>query len=147
MDHVEYTYTTGMSDEEVDRRLHEEHHGVLALARDGDAYAVPMSFHYDGETLLLRLSREGDSDKLEYLATTGTATLVLYGAEGETHSWSVLVRGPVRELPDSRREAISDADINAWFPPFRLFDEDISNLEYELHELVPESVTGRKTMD
>ena len=37
MEHVEYVYTFGMDDEEVERHLREAMTGVLSLARDDDA--------------------------------------------------------------------------------------------------------------
>ena len=36
-----------MTDTEVDAFLREQGTGVLALAADGDAYAVPISFGYE----------------------------------------------------------------------------------------------------
>lgn len=146
MDHVEYTYTTGMPDEELNERLHAADFGVLSLAREGEAYAIPVSFHYDDGRVLLRLGTESDSEKVRFLEATERATLLVYEAPNEDESWSVLLRGPIRPLPEDERADISDADVNEWFAPFRVFDESIEDVTWELYELDPDSVTGRKTM-
>jgi hypothetical protein len=41
MEHVEYVYTEGIDEEEISQLLEERGHGLLALPRDDDAYAVP----------------------------------------------------------------------------------------------------------
>lgn len=160
MDHVEYTYTTGLSEEELDQRLQTADFGVLSLAREGEAYAIPVSFHYDDGRVLLRLGTEdrgrhrgprapseGDSEKIQFLEATDRATVLLYEAPAEDESWSVLLRGPIRPLSEEERAEISAADVNEWFAPFRVFDEAIEDVSYELYELDPDSVTGRTTME
>jgi nitroimidazol reductase NimA-like FMN-containing flavoprotein (pyridoxamine 5'-phosphate oxidase superfamily) len=143
MDHVEYVYTVGMTTAAVDTRLREAEHGVLALARDDEAYAVPISLHYDGTRLLLRVSSpDGDGGKAEFLETTERATLVCYEAS-TADSWSVTVRGPVEPAdldPD-------DAQLNEWFQPFRLFDEAVPDTAFTLYELRMEEVVGRRTAE
>jgi hypothetical protein len=140
MDHVDYVYTTGMDDAEVEARLREETTAILALADDDEAYAVPLSYHYDGDRLLLRVSTHDDgAEKHRFLETTGTATLVLY-ADAPEESWSVHVRGPVGVWDGDPDEAT----INEWFPPFRLFDEAVADVEFSLYELGMETVIGRK---
>ena len=142
MDHVDYVYTTGMDEAEVDRRLRETGHGVLALADGDDAYAVPLNYHYDGERLLVRLSEEPDSEKVARARTTEVATFVVYGVDGDD-SWSVLVRGPLERC----ERGFDDAELNERFPPFRLFDEPVEDVEMAVYELRPTSVTGRQTVD
>lgn len=146
MDHVEYTYTSGMTEEEVDQRVRGTQFGVLSLARDGEAYAIPVAYHYADGRVLLRLGADEDSEKMTFLETTDRATLLLYEAPQEDESWSVLLRGPITRVEAEERAEITDADINAWFPPFRVFGESIEDVEYELFELVPDTVTGRKTV-
>ena len=143
MEHVEYVYTEGVDEAETERFLREHGHGVLALAKDNDAYAVPLSYHYDGERLLLRVSSHGDgAEKERFLETTRTATFVRY--EGSTEeSWSVHVRGPLRRWADD----VDERTLEEWFPPFRLFDEAVEDVEFVLYELRIESVIGRKTIE
>jgi nitroimidazol reductase NimA-like FMN-containing flavoprotein (pyridoxamine 5'-phosphate oxidase superfamily) len=143
MEHVEYVYTSGMSESEVDSRLRGGEHGVLGLANGDDAYAVPLSYHYDGDRLLLRVSdHDGDGEKGRFLETTDTATFVCYEASTD-ESWSVHVRGPIRRW----ERTVDEATLNEWFQPFRLFDEAVENVAFALYELRMETVIGRTTVD
>jgi hypothetical protein len=94
MKHVEYVYTVGMTDDEVGEYLRTGDHGVLGLADADDAYAVPLSYHYDGTRLLLRVSHHDDSDRRRYLETTDTATFLCFDASTDD-SWSIQIRGPI----------------------------------------------------
>ncbi len=140
MEHVEYVYTFGMDETELERKLEESDTGVLSLARDGDAYALPVSFHYDGERILLRFGVEEGSEKVSFVETTDTASFVVYEATGE-ESWSILAQGSLVPAPDT----LNEAEINERFVPLRVFDESLGDVEPELYELRIESVTGRKT--
>jgi hypothetical protein len=142
MEHVEYVYTVGMDSDEVTDYLRAGSHGVLALADGDDAYAVPLSYHYDGDRLLLRVSTHDDGEKRRYLDTTETATFVIFAADVD-ESWSIHVRGPVTERPGT----VDEATLNEWFPPFRLFDEAVEDVTFTLYELEMESVVGRRTAD
>lgn len=140
MDNVRFVYTRGMSESELEQRLREGEAGVLSLARDGDAYGVPIAYDYDGDRVLLRMSDTGDGEKFEFLASTDSACFVVYDYLDERSSWSVLLRGELRERAD-----LDDAEINERFPPFRVFDEGVDEVEFSFYELVPDSVTGRST--
>lgn len=147
MDHIEHVYTTGMDEESVETHLRATDYGVLALARDGEAYAIPVAYHYDDEgRVLLRLGVTADSEKVAFLETTDRATLVVEGTDG-TDRWSVIARGPVRRLPAEEAAALDAADVNERFAPFRVFDEAVEDIEYELFALDPDAVTGRHTME
>lgn len=148
MEQVQYVYTAGMTEAELEERLRAGEHGVLALADGDEAYAVVLSYHYDGDRLLLRVSGRdpGDGDhgeKARFLASTATATLVCYDADTEA-SWSIHVRGPL--APWEGIEEVGAAEINAWFQPFRLFGESVPELSFELYELGMETVVGRRTV-
>ncbi|WP_267642245.1 pyridoxamine 5'-phosphate oxidase family protein [Haloarchaeobius amylolyticus] len=144
MKHVEYVYTFGMEPDEVERRLAEQGHGTLALADDGDAYAIPISYHYsaDDGRILVRLADHEDSDKMHYVEATTTATLVLYGSPESDESWSILVRGDLRPA-----EGLTDTQINELYQPLRVFGEDVAELEPTFWALHPDEVTGRRTGD
>lgn len=143
MDHVEYVYTSGMSESEIDDRLRAGEHGILGLAAENDAYALPLSYHYDGDQFLLRVSEHDDNgEKGRFLETTETATFVCHEASTD-ESWSVHVRGPIRKLEDD----IGETTLNEWFQPFRLFDESVENVEFSLYSLRMESVVGRETVE
>jgi nitroimidazol reductase NimA-like FMN-containing flavoprotein (pyridoxamine 5'-phosphate oxidase superfamily) len=142
MEHAEYVYTSGLSESDVDEYLRAGDHGVLGLADGNDAYAVPLSYHYDGDRFLLRVSEHDDSEKERFIETTETATFVCYEAS-TAESWSVHVRGPLREW----RADVDEKTLNEWFPPFRLFDEAVESVGFSLYELEMESITGRKTVE
>ncbi|MFC5279480.1 pyridoxamine 5'-phosphate oxidase family protein [Halorubrum rubrum] len=143
MDHVEYVYTGGMTESDVDDHLRAGEHGVLGLANGNDAYAIPLSYHYDGDRLLLRVSaHDDDGEKGRFLETTDRATFVCYDAS-TSESWSIHVRGPIREWEGDADEAT----LNDWFQPFRLFDETVENVEFALYELRMETVVGRETIE
>jgi nitroimidazol reductase NimA-like FMN-containing flavoprotein (pyridoxamine 5'-phosphate oxidase superfamily) len=143
MGHVEYVYTSGMNESDIDAHLRAGEHGVLGLADDNDAYAIPLSYHYDGDRFLLRVSEhDHDSEKGRFLQTTDTATFVCYEASTD-ESWSIHVRGPIQK----REEDVDEATLNKWFQPFRLFDEAVEGVEFSLYELQMETVIGRKTVE
>lgn len=142
MEHIGYVETIGMSESELADHLHGVETGVLALADGGDAYAVPVSFRYDDGRLLLRMTDDGDSEKLAFVLATERATFVAFGQDG-TDSWSVLARGPLAELEDEEAEAYR-GDLDA-LGAVRVFDEDPAGIEVRLFELVAESLTGRRT--
>jgi nitroimidazol reductase NimA-like FMN-containing flavoprotein (pyridoxamine 5'-phosphate oxidase superfamily) len=143
MEHVEYVYTSGMNESEVDAHLRAGEHGVLGLADDNDSYAIPLSYHYDGDQFLLRVSEhDDDSEKRQFIETTETATFVCYEAS-TNESWSILVRGHLREWVGD----VEEETINEWFQPFRLFDETIEDVEFSLYSLRMETVIGRKSVE
>jgi hypothetical protein len=144
VEHIEFVYTVGMSEEDVERHLSEAETGVLSLADESRAYAVPVhcQYRHDGGTLLFRLTDDDDSEKLAFLDATTEACFVLYeGTNGD--SWSVLVRGPVSAVDD--HDQYDEAAINERFGPARIFDEDVGDTEVRLFELDATSVTGRRT--
>ena len=145
MEHVEYVYTFGMDEAELADYFREHTTGVLALADAGDAYAVPVGYHFDGERLLIRLGVHDDSEKLDYLTNTERATFVVYDTSREDRSWSVLARGTVHELSDEEQEAISDTVVNNLYDPIRVFGEDVDELAATVFEFRIEELTGRRT--
>lgn len=143
MEHAEYVYTSGMTEADIDEHLRAGEHGVLGLADGDDAYAVPLSYHYDGERLLLRVSEhDDDSEKGRFIDTTETATFVCYEGS-ETESWSVQIRGPLRKWQGD----VDEETLNEWFPPFRLFDEAVEHIGFTLCEIEMKTVVGRKTVE
>jgi hypothetical protein len=139
MEHVEYVYTVGMSEDAVARALCEHEAGVLALARDGSAYAVPVSHHYADGVLQFRLADDDDSEKLAAADATETASFVCYGVDGD-ESWSVVASGPIR------RTGTVDAETsNERFGPLRIFDEAIENVDLVAYEMDVERIAGRRT--
>lgn len=150
MKHIEYAYTRGMDDDEVEERLQTAGTGVLALSGEGDAYAIPLAHYYDGENLYFRLGRTEGSTKWEFWETTETASYVLYGAEPTEDpqgldSWSIIVTGNLSELPEAEHDRFDTAEINRHFSPIRVFDEAIEDIDITIVKLDIETATGRMT--
>ena len=139
MRNVEFVYTLGMDEAEVGEYLSRAETGVLSLAKDDEAYGVPVHVHFDGEDVFVRLGEREGSEKLEFLEATTAASLVVYAA-GDEECWSVLLRG------DLVREGEASATaINERFGPMRIFGETVQELDAALYRFDVESVTGRRT--
>ncbi len=147
MDRIEFRYTVGMDDVSVERYLEREETGVLGLAADGDAYAIPVAYHYADGSLYVRLADAGSSTKMDYIERTETACLTCYDVDDTGDSWSVLVTGPMRKLDEAEQAAFDKTTVNESFLDLRVFDEDVEAIDLELYELEIESVTGRRTPD
>lgn len=142
METVDYVYTGGLTETEARERLADAAVGVLALARDGEAYAIPMGHVLEGDRLYFRFGDQPDSQKVAYAAATTTATFTVYDYPSPHDSWSVVARGPIRRTD----ETPIAATLNERFPPFRVFDESISEVSYDIYELEIESLTGRAAL-
>jgi hypothetical protein len=145
MDRIQYAMTRGLDEGEMTDLLADHHVGVLALADGGTAYAVPVDYHYDGESLVLRLTDDGESRKLAYVETTTAPEFLVYGHDGPHDSWSILATGDLREL-DPDAAGIDAATVNDWFGPVRLFDEAVDEVELRLFELAIDRLVGRVTV-
>jgi hypothetical protein len=139
MQHVSFLYTFGMDEDEVTECLAAAETGVLSLARDDEAYGIPVHLYYDGEVVWLRLGEHEDSEKLAYLDATDQASLVVYDAtDGE--SWSVLLRGDLVRAGEG-----APSTLNERFGPMRVFGEDVDELAPVAYRFDAEEVTGRRT--
>lgn len=147
MEHIEYVYTLGMTDAEIEERLWEHDAGVLGLANDGRAYVVPVSYYYDGDrgSVFFRLGDDDHSRKLEFVTTTEEASFLIYGVEAPGASWSVLTTGRLQELPEAERAEFDPETVNERFGPLRVFDEAIDGIDLVFYELDVTSIVGRRT--
>lgn len=147
MDVSDYVYTAGMDEDEVDERLRSGNTGVLALANGNDAYAIPVSYRYDGESIRFRLGNDGDSRKLAFAEATEQACFVRYGVDGPLDSWSILVEGPIRELPPEAWAASDREELEEEYDPLRVFDEAVEETELTAYDLQIGRMTGRRTTE
>lgn len=145
IDDAAYDYTIGMTDEEVDERLQEEAVGVLSLASGGDSYAIPVAYHYDGDSVYIRLGLHPDSRKAAMIETTETASFLLYDAEPIEESWSVVITGSLRRIEEPSQ--FSDEVVNSLFVPLRVFGERVEEIEQTVFTIDIESITGRRAPD
>lgn len=131
-----------MTDAEIDAFLTDEGTGVLALADGGDAYAIPISFGYDGERVVFSYWQFGpESRKREYTESTQTACLAVYDVASTLEWQSVLAFGDLAEIPPERWDDLGQLlEDNAWSPDV----STVGNRQLSIvgYELVLEEVTG-----
>lgn len=134
-----------LSDEDLDSFLAAHGIGVLSLADDHDAYGVPISYGYDGESgrLFFVFLRPGaESRKEAFAEATDTACFTTYNVRSE-HEWtSAVVEGTLRRVDEDEWDALSDAlERNAWHPD--LFSEADPDRGIDGWELEIEDAAGR----
>lgn len=137
---------TELADERVDAVLSDHQTGVLTLARGDDPYAIPVSYGYDAteRQLYLRLVSTPDSEKQRFLSSDPKARFVVYGERDGTYR-SVVAKGrlenaPRTELNLDRIEQYGDAER----PLFEMWGETRRDLDVELYELDPDTLSGRR---
>ncbi|EJN59503.1 pyridoxamine 5'-phosphate oxidase family protein [Halogranum rubrum] len=141
MRHIDYTYTAGMGDDEIDERLRSHEMGVLSLRQGDDALGLPVAHYYDGEQLYLRLCERPGGSKSDAVAATAAASFVVTGGETNEESWSIVLRGPLVAVDDE----LSDAVLNEWFAPIRLFDEAVEDVVPTVYRMEIRNVGGRRS--
>ncbi|QLG61172.1 pyridoxamine 5'-phosphate oxidase family protein [Halorarum salinum] len=133
-----FTYTAGMDEAEVEAALGDAGTAVLALA-DGDrAYAVPVSYARADGDLVVRLTDDGDATKLAFLDATEEVVVLVYDDDPK-EGWSVQIRGRLVRLEESAARRVRDR-----FDPFRVFDEDLVDLDVRLYRVDPTARAGRR---
>lgn len=139
---------TEMDRAAVDAFLAEQGVGVLSLTDGEEAYGVPVSYGYDGEsTLYFVFLRLGEHSKKEAFARqTERASLTTYQAPSK-HVWrSVIASGPVSEIDDDEWETLVEVvGDNAWYPS--LFSEaepmqDIAGWRLDVEDVTGQQSTG-----
>lgn len=135
-----------MDEYEIDEFLDRQRVGVLAFARNGEAYSVPVAFGYDEgrDRCVFQFIVDETSTKQEYLERTTTASLTVYDwQEGE--SWqSVVLRGALQPVPtDEIASAASVFSISGEPAALDVFDKPVDEHEPVWYELRIEEKTGR----
>ncbi|ADD07613.1 FMN-binding domain protein (plasmid) [Natrialba magadii ATCC 43099] len=135
--------TTELSQEETDLLLRDLGIGVLALTNGSEAYSIPESFGYDGETLYFQFVHTPDSKKMALLETTETATFTVYD---EQPTQSVLVQGPVEPIPEGNESKATTAIAeNASIPTVNVYpDTTPDEFTIDYYRLRPTAITGRQ---
>jgi nitroimidazol reductase NimA-like FMN-containing flavoprotein (pyridoxamine 5'-phosphate oxidase superfamily) len=135
--------TIELSQEDSTSLLYESGVGVLALTNGSEAYSIPESFGYDGESLYFQFVHTPDSKKVAFLETTETATFTVYD---EHPAQSVLVQGPVEPVPEENKSKAATAIAeNASIPTLNVYPEttpDEFTMDY--YRLQPTAITGRQ---
>lgn len=139
---------TPMSDEQLRAFLTGQGYGHLSLANDGETYAIPMSFGYDGDDrIYLYLIQFGEgSRKFDLLETTETATLSVATVESESDWQSAVVRGSISPIADTESEEFDEVlEDNAWFPSLFPATQHATGIQRCVLEI--EEMTGRTASD
>lgn len=136
----------GMDEFEIEQFLTSRGLGVLGVARDGEAYTIPIAFAYDdaGERCILRFIMGEDSEKSAFVSETERASLTTYEWDSKDDWTSVVVRGPIGKLAseDMAQAAALFSDVGEE-AALEVFNDPISEYETEWYELRVEEVTGR----
>lgn len=110
--------------------LESEQFGRLAYRLVDEVHLVPINYLVDGRTLLFRTT---SGNKLLAAALHSDVALETDWHD-DVSAWSVVVRGRLRRLPEDEAERVDDLPLQPWVP----------TLKYDVVELAPEVVTGRR---
>lgn len=137
-----------MSPAEIDAFLDRAETGVISFARDGEPYAIPVSYGYDTEsrTFYLRLVSTPGSRKRSFLGDAPATTLVVSeGTDDETYR-SVVATGRLEELDPAELSPEQIAQYGAAKRPlFEMWGVEKPDLDIQLYELSPGELNGRRT--
>ncbi|GAB3262341.1 pyridoxamine 5'-phosphate oxidase family protein [Nocardioides dilutus] len=119
-----------LTTEECWELLEEEQFGRLAYRLVDEVHLVPINYLVDGRTLLFRTT---SGNKLLAAALHSDVALEIDWHD-DLAAWSVVARGRLRRLPEDEAERVDDLPLQPWVP----------TLKYDVVELAPEVVTGRR---
>lgn len=137
---------TEMSAAETDALLGQHETGVLALAREDDPYAIPISYGYDADerVFYLRLVTTPDSEKARFLDATAAVRLVVYDENGHTYRSAVAI-GDLEEIP---RDELTVEHVEQYGdskrPLFEIWGESRPDLNIGLYVLRATEISGRR---
>ena len=119
--------------------------GVMALARGGDAYAVPLFFAYDGRALYFH-SHPGEKDT--FLQETHEGSFVVVEVHGDDDWTSEQATGPVEKITisDDAVRALNAMAENPFPPEFGVDSKGTptrSSDRMYLWMMTPRKITGR----
>lgn len=121
--------------------------GVLSLAQDADAYAIPISYGFDpaASRFYFRLGYGTESQKRAYVEATNTARLVVYDKVED--GWlSVIGAGELREIGEEELNLeVVRALRQAELPLLDIFDTPEDELVFTMYALDITELTGRKS--
>jgi nitroimidazol reductase NimA-like FMN-containing flavoprotein (pyridoxamine 5'-phosphate oxidase superfamily) len=137
---------TLLSDREIDSFLSRHETGVISLAREGQSYAIPISYGYNREhrRFYLRLVSNPESEKREFLQSTPHARLVVY-EEDEPVYTSVVAAGTLSEIS---RDELTVEHIEQYGeakrPLFEIWGDSLPALNVRLYRFDPDELSGRR---
>ncbi|MFC7138348.1 pyridoxamine 5'-phosphate oxidase family protein [Halosimplex aquaticum] len=138
---------TEMTREETDALLGRNETGVLALARDDDPYAIPISYGYDADArrFYMRLVSTPESEKSRFLSGTPDVRLVVYEEDAQTYR-SAVVTGTLEPIA---RDELTPEHVEQYGetkrPLFEIWGQSRKDLDIQLYVLRPTTISGRRT--
>ena len=147
-DTMTHAEETEMSSSEIDTFLGQAETGVISFAREGEPYAIPVSYGYDTDnrTFYLRLVSTPESGKREFLSDTPQTTLVVYEGVEDTTYRSVVATGRLQTVdPDDLSPDQIAQYGEAKRPLFEIWSAGRAELDIQLYEFQPETLSGRRT--
>ncbi len=118
------------TDDECWALLEGDELGRLAYRLVDEVHVVPINYVVDDRSLLFRT---GSGNKLLAAALESDVAFEIDGYDDDT-AWSVVARGHLRRLAEDEAHRIDLLPTHSW----------TTTLKYEVIELVPEVLTGRR---
>lgn len=118
--------------------------GVLALASDDDAYAIPVSYAFDvdEEAIYFRMGFAPGSQKRKYLEDTEHLSFVVH-ADTEDGWKSVVVEGTAEQLGSSSLDAaMIEAMEGLDIPYYQVHDRPATDVQFEIVRVDPTAMSG-----
>jgi len=129
---------------EIESFLDEYGTGVLALASDDDAYAIPVSYAFDAEeeAIYFRMGFAPGSQKRKYLEDTEHLSFVVY-ADTDDGWKSVVVEGTAEQLGrGSLDAAMVEAMEGLDIPYYQVHDRPATDVQFAIVRVDPSAMSG-----
>lgn len=145
-----------LSEEEAREVLENRPGGVLSMCDDGEPYAIPMTYGYNGGDVYFEFGTTEEGRKFDVLERNPTATLTVYAFDrsrwgdatanvlSSGFAWvSVIATGDVEKV-DEPSEAVVEAIMEARRPsPANPWGDSIANTDLIIYRMEVEKLTGR----
>jgi nitroimidazol reductase NimA-like FMN-containing flavoprotein (pyridoxamine 5'-phosphate oxidase superfamily) len=119
-----------LTEEECWELLEAEEFGRLAYRLVDEVHLVPINYVVDGRSLLFRTA---SGNKLLAAALHSDVAFEIDWHD-DLAAWSVVARGRMRRLQEDEAHRVDSLLLRPWVP----------TLKYDVVELLPETVTGRR---
>lgn len=132
---------TEMDDESIEAFLANEGTGVLGLPAEEIPYLLPMSYEFDGESMLYFTFIGGpESRKRQLIESTESAGFLVYDAKTAFNWESVMVTGAVEKVPYGEWERFAAATESPWRP--EVFESAMESETVTVYRLRMEEWSG-----
>lgn len=135
-----------VDDYEIEDFLKERGLGVLGLASGNEAYTIPIAFAYDdaASRCIFRFVMDESSLKRDFVSGTESASLTVYEWHDRNEWKSVIIRGPIRQVPDDDLAQAAALFSNVGEEAaLEVFNDPVTEYETLWYELNIEEMTGR----